>query len=126
LADVAERHGVRTVLCAPDGPRLRSDRDVIDLIGHALEHGAEMVVVPAQRLDDGFFTLRTGVAGEVIQKFVNYRLRLAIVGDISRHLQKSSALRDFVGESNRGRHVWFAPDLAALDARLESAARSLG
>ena len=121
-----DRHGVRTVECAPDGPPLRSDRDVTDLIGHALSGGAELVAISAQRLGAGFFTLRTGVAGQVVQKFVNYRLRLAIVGDISADLERSAALRDYVSESNRGHHVWFVPDLAALDARLARAAHDPG
>jgi hypothetical protein len=121
-----DRHGVRTVVCAPDGPALRSDRDVTDLIGHALADGAELVAIPARRLGDGFFTLRTGVAGQVVQKFVNYGLRLAIVGDICAYLERSSALRDYVAESNRGHHVWFVPDLAALDARLARAAPDPG
>lgn len=127
MADRAtDRLGVRTVVCAPDGPALRTDRDLTDLIGHALADGAEVVAIPAQRLGDGFFTLRTGVAGQVVQKFVNYRLRLVIVGDIREHLGRSSALRDYVGESNRGHHLWFVPDLAALDARLARAARDRG
>jgi hypothetical protein len=43
---------------------------------------------------------------------------VAIVGDISTHLEASSALRDFVFESNRGEHVWFVTDLAELEKRL--------
>jgi hypothetical protein len=30
--------------------------------------------------------MRTGVAGEILQKSVTYRLRVAIVGDISKHV----------------------------------------
>jgi len=56
----------------------------------------------------------------VLQKFVSYGYRVAIVGDIEAHLSASAALRDFVRESNAGRHVWFLPDDAALEARLTS------
>jgi hypothetical protein len=104
-----------------DGRKLASDRDAVELIGEALHRRAEVIVIPAERLDDAFFTLSTRVAGEVLQKFVNYRLRVAILGDISRHLERSSALRDFVYESNQGRHVWFVADHSELDARLERA-----
>jgi Domain of unknown function (DUF4180) len=45
------------------------------------------------------------LAGEFAQKFVNYRLRLAIVGDISQHLAGSEALCDFVAETNRGNQL---------------------
>ncbi|WBB70499.1 DUF4180 domain-containing protein [Micromonospora sp. WMMD812] len=111
-------HGVPVLDCADDGPALRDDADALDVIGDALGRGAELVVLPAGRLDDAFFQLRSGVAGEIVQKFVNYRLRLAVVGDISAHLAASSALRDFVTESNRGRQLWFLPSRADLEERL--------
>ncbi len=112
-----ELHSVRVLECAPENTRLRSDRDAVDLIGAAIEHRAALIVLPVECLDDDFFKLRTRIAGEIIQKFVNYRIRLAIVGDISRHLDDSSALRAFVNESNRGKDVWFLPSLEQLDRR---------
>ena len=90
----------------------------MDLIGQAMSDGAELVVIPALRLTDEFFSLRTGVAGTIVQKFVNYRMRLAIVGDISAHVAGSTALRDFVAETNRGRQLWFTPTFADLEKRL--------
>lgn len=110
--------GVLALQCAPDGPAIVSERAATDLIGDAFGFGAELVIVPVERLSDEFFELRTRIAGDVIQKFVTYRIRLAIVGDISRHLEASDALRAFVGESNRGRAVWFVPDLPELERRL--------
>ncbi|MGN9844581.1 DUF4180 domain-containing protein [Nonomuraea sp. H19] len=104
-------------VCEPDGPLLREDRDALDLIGEAWGCGAAWVAVPVERLHDDFFSLRTRVAGEIVQKFVNYRLGLAIVGDISRFAAASSALRDWVHEANRGRDIWFVRDLAELAAR---------
>ncbi|MEV4754921.1 DUF4180 domain-containing protein [Micromonospora sp. NPDC049559] len=114
---VRERAGVPVLVCDPDGPPIATVQDALDLIGAAFA-GAEVVAVPAGRLDDGFFSLSTRFAGEIMQRFVNYRLRLVVVGDISRHLAASSALRALVEESNRADHVWFVPDLDALDARL--------
>ncbi|MEU1755012.1 DUF4180 domain-containing protein [Micromonospora matsumotoense] len=58
------------------------------------------------------------LAGEVVQKFVNYRLRLAVVGDISGHVTRSTALRDFVVEADRGRQLRFVDTLAELEERL--------
>ncbi|TDC25438.1 DUF4180 domain-containing protein [Micromonospora sp. 15K316] len=117
-----ERHGVAVLVSDPDGPVLATTEAVLDLIGAAAFGGAEMVAVPVARLDPHFFSLGTGFAGEIMQKFVNYRLRLAVVGDISAHLAGSGALRALVAESNRHDHVWFVPDLAVLDARLAASA----
>ncbi|RKF24906.1 DUF4180 domain-containing protein [Micromonospora globbae] len=112
-----ERAGVTVLVCDPAGPPLATTEAALDLIGAAFA-GAEVVAVPAQRFDPDFFSLGTRFAGEIMQKFVNYRLRLAVVGDISAHLAASGTLRALVAESNRHDHIWFVPDLAALDARL--------
>ena len=114
-----ERAGVAVLVCDPDGPPIATERDALDLIGAAFL-GATVVAVPAGRLDPAFFTLGTRFAGEVMQKFVNYRLRLAVVGDISAHLERSGALRALVAESNRHDQVWFVPDLDALEERLRN------
>jgi hypothetical protein len=118
MADTLQtRAGVPILVCDPAGPRLTTADDALALIGAAFQ-GAEAVAVPADRLDPGFFALGTRFAGDIMQKFVNYRLRLIVVGDISRHLAASSALRALVHESNQGDHIWFVADLTALDERL--------
>jgi hypothetical protein len=114
-------YGVRVLRCAAEGPRLDGEQAALDLIGDAMGHDATLVAVPAARVADEFFRLRTGVAGAVVQKFVNYRVRLAVVGDLSRQLADSSALRDFVHEANQGGHIWFLADHDALDAKLRPA-----
>ena len=108
---VHERNGVPVLVCAADG------QGALDVIG-ATYSRADVVAIPVTRLDDRFFDLSSGLAGEIMQKFVNYQVRLAIVGDISAHLAASSALRALVLESNRGRHIWFVPDLEALGTHL--------
>ena len=52
-----------------------------------------------------FFDLKNGIAGEILQKFSTYRVRLAIVGDFSKYTSKS--LNDFIFESNKGKHINF-------------------
>ncbi|MEU7958146.1 DUF4180 domain-containing protein [Micromonospora humida] len=114
--------GVTALAGAPDGPRICGGDDATHVIGAALGHGVDLVVLPVRRLAVEFFTLRTGVAGAVVQKFVNYRLRLAVVGDISRHVGRSTALRDFVAEANRGDQLWFVDTTAELEERLRTRA----
>jgi hypothetical protein len=114
-AQTLELNGVHVLELPAEGPRLR---DAIDLITLAAEHQADLVAIPAGRLDEAFFKLATGVAGEIVQKFANYRLRLAILGDISAQVAESKALRGFVIEANRGQQLWFLEDREALAARL--------
>ncbi|MFE9613856.1 DUF4180 domain-containing protein [Streptomyces sp. NPDC006012] len=111
-------HDVRVLNCAPDGPLLDGESAALDLVGDALGREAQWVTVPVERIPDEFFRLWSGVAGAVVQKFATYRLRLAVIGDISRHLAESTALRDFVYESNQGSQLWFLADSRELDDRL--------
>ncbi|HZQ51967.1 MAG TPA: DUF4180 domain-containing protein [Bryobacteraceae bacterium] len=112
-------HGSRVVELPAEGPLFESDRDAVDIIATASEYSPEFIVIPAERFGDAFFRLRTRVAGEIIQKFLTYRVRLVIVGDISKYLTESSALRDFVFECNSGSHVWFVSDIEELHQRLK-------
>lgn len=68
------------------------------------------LVLPKENLADHFFDLRTGLAGEIAQKAINYRVKLAIVGDVSGYTSKS--LRAFIVESNRSATIRFCETVA--------------
>ena len=114
---VVERAGVPVLVVGADGPVISGTQDALDVIGSAFSR-ADVVAIPVSRLAEQFFQLRTGLAGEIMQKFTNYRIRLAVVGDISAQVAASSALRDLVFESNRGSQIWFVPTIEDLDAYL--------
>jgi len=88
---------------------ISSAGDMLDIMGDIGYRGCQKLIVHAGDLTPDFFDLRTGLAGEILQKFSNYRMRLAIVGDFSRLTSRS--WRDFIRESNRGRTVSFLPTL---------------
>lgn len=67
---------------------------------------ANQVIIHKENLTDSFFDLRSGVAGEMLQKVVNHRMQLAVVGDFS--MLTSTSVRAFISESNRSGHVIFA------------------
>ncbi|HGM7717115.1 TPA: DUF4180 domain-containing protein [Serratia marcescens] len=115
---VRQIHDRRLVVFAEAGPPLKDENDVSPFIAPAFEHDAGMIALPVNRLDAAFFQLRSGIAGAVLQKFINYRLRVALRGDITPWLAQSNALQDFVREANRSEQVWFLPSLAELEQRL--------
>ncbi len=78
----------------------------LDLIGQASFIGAQHLVTTKAQFSDAFFDLRTGLAGEILQKFVNYQLKLTIKGEWQ--TVESNALRDFIRECNRGNWISFA------------------
>ncbi len=79
-------------------------------------HECDRMVLPKACFCEAFFDLKTTLAGEILQKYTNYQMKLGIVGDFSTY--DSKALRDFIYESNRGTQVFFlltnAEAIAAL------------
>jgi hypothetical protein len=115
--------GVPCLVCAADGPLVATERDALDLIGDGGARGATLVVLPVERLAGAFFQLRTGLAGQVAQKFVQYEMRLAILGDVTGQLERSETFASFAYETNRGTQLWFVNDIDELSERLGGAAR---
>lgn len=63
------------------------------------------IAVSKKQVAESFFILSSGLAGEILQKYVNYGAHIAIYGDYSRYTSKP--LRDFIYESNKGKDVFF-------------------
>lgn len=110
--------GTRILEYPAEGPQLGNVPSVLTMIGAARGEEAEWIAVPMERLGEEFFHLSNGRAGEVLQKFVTYRVQVAILGDISPLSAASKSLHDFVVECNRGSTVWFVRDLGELRDRL--------
>lgn len=79
--------------------------------------GVRKIAIEKTAIAEEFFDLRTGLAGEILQKFTNYNVKVAIVGDFSKYTSK--ALRDFIFESNKGKSVFFKEDVAEALASLQ-------
>lgn len=88
-----------------DAALIKNLEDGVDLLGNLYYQGFDKIILHEKNLTPDFFDLKTGLAGEILQKFSNYRVRLAIVGDFTKYPGKS--LQDFIYESNKGRHVNF-------------------
>ena len=103
---------------------IRSDEVIITNAQSALdlmatvryEIDCDRIAIHKSAVTEDFFVLSTGVAGEILQKFVNYQVKLAIIGDFSEYTSKP--LRDFIYECNSGRHICFVADEAEAVRRL--------
>jgi hypothetical protein len=80
-------------------------QDGVDLMGDIYYQGFDKIIIHSQNITGGFFDLKTRIAGEILQKFSTYSVRLAIVGNFSQYQSKS--LADFIYECNNGRQVNF-------------------
>lgn len=89
---------------------LNNVEDGLDLLGNLYYQGFERIIIYEKNITPDFFDLKNGIAGEILQKFSNYRIRLIIVGDFN---YTSQSLKDFIYESNNGKQVNFLPTIAA-------------
>lgn len=85
-----------------DGFKIQSLSDGLDVMANA---GTRKVIIYKEQMMPGFFDLSTGIAGEILQKFVTYGVQIAIVGDFSEFT--SQALKNFIYECNNGYHIFF-------------------
>ncbi len=83
--------------------------DALEIMADANYQGASKVLIGENNINPAFFDLKTGLAGEIIQKFVNYRMKLSIVGNFEKYESKS--LRAFIIECNRGSCVSFISEI---------------
>ena len=85
-------------------------QSAIDLMMTAnYEAGTKNIAISKDLIVNEFFILSSGLAGEILQKFINYKFRIAIYGDYSKYTSKP--LKDFIYESNSGRDVFFTENL---------------
>lgn len=80
-------------------------QDAVDLLGNLYFEGINYAVLHEKNFCNEFFRLSNGLAGEILQKFSNYKVLLFIIGDFSQYNSKS--LSDFIRESNKGNQVNF-------------------
>lgn len=108
-------------LCAAvtcEKPVITDAQSALDLLMSAkYSIGTKNIIIPKKLVTEDFFVLSTGLAGEILQKIINYGGRIAICGDYSHYTSKP--LKDFIYESNKGKDVFF---VSSLDEALEKLA----
>lgn len=112
MIEYVNRSGITTAIVTGS---ISGVNDALDMMAEVFFGGCERMIINKESLPDGFFTLSTGIAGEILQKFSNYRMKLAIVGDFNS--LKSKSLADFIYECNKGSLVFFK---STLDEAIEA------
>jgi len=102
-------NNMKVAITEDDSLIISTVQDALDLIGEAGMEDCNRVIVYEENIHADFFRLQTGLAGEILQKFSNYRFKLAVIGDFSKY--RSRSLRDFIRESNKGNRIFFVEDL---------------
>ena len=95
---------------------IRTVEDALGLMSDCIYQGARNIIINEKNIIPDFFDLKNRLAGDILQKFTNYNVKLAVVGDYSKYLSKS--LHDFISESNKVGNINFVKSLSEAKNRL--------
>jgi hypothetical protein len=104
-----QAHSTSIAEIISDKVLIRELEDALQLLGDLYYQGFNHLILHAHHLSPAFFDLKTCLAGEILQKFVQYGMKITIIGDFSKY--QSQSLKDFIYESNKGQQVRFLTSL---------------
>lgn len=96
MTKILPLNGVDVALLETEEIIMKSVSDVLDVLATV---GTQYVILHDYNFEPVFFDLSNRKLGEAFQKFANYRVKLAIVGDFQKY--PSKILPQFIYESNR-------------------------
>ena len=121
--EVIKKNNIEIAVVSSDELLITDVQSALDLIMTVkYETGCTNIAVNKGAVVNDFFVLSTGLAGEILQKFINYGIRFAIYGDFSKYTSKP--LKDFMYESNQGKDIYFQPAVSLAVDKLAGCAES--
>jgi hypothetical protein len=95
---------------------IKDTDDALDLMAESRYLDAGKMIIRENQITPSFFDLKTGLAGDILQKFSNYRMQLALIGSFSKY--KSKSFQDFIRECNKGNRIFFLENQKAAITKL--------
>ncbi len=90
-----------------------TEQGALDLVALCGGNDTNLLMIHEAALSEGFFRLKTGVAGAVVQKLVNYYVRTAVVMPDTAAMR--GKFRDMAAEAGRGSHFRIFEDRQAAE-----------
>ncbi len=109
-------NGIKIAEIISDEVLIKETQDALDIMAESTYQGSWKIILHEKNVIPDFFDLRTGIAGDILQKFSTYNVQLALVGDFSQYSSKS--LKNFILESNRHGRIFFVSSLDEAKERL--------
>ena len=101
-----EKNGVICAVVNSDELVITDTQTALEVLMSAkYDLGTKNIIIDKKLILDDFFILSKGIAGEILQKYINYGGRIAVYGDYSHYTSKP--LKDFIYESNKGKDIFF-------------------
>lgn len=111
-----EKDGIKIAEITSDEIVVNSTQDALDIMADADYNYARRIILHEKNICSDFFKLASGLAGEILQKFVNYRVKLAIVSSFEKYGSKN--FKSFLYECNKGNQFFFAADIEEAKQKL--------
>lgn len=119
--EVIKKNNIEVAVVSSDELLITDVQSALDLIMTLkYDTGCTNIAVNKEAIVNDFFVLSTCLAGEILQKFINYGVRFAIYGDFSKYTSKP--LKDFMYESNKGNDIYFQPTASLAVDKLSGCA----
>lgn len=109
-------NGINIAIITSNKIIIKETQDALDIMANSSYQGSTKIVLYENNIIPDFFDLKTGIAGDLLQKFSTYDFQLAIVGDFSKYSSKS--LKDFIYESNKLGRINFVSSLEDAKEKL--------
>ena len=114
--EIIEINGNNIAVLRSSGVRIRETQDALDLLGESSYLNSHKIIIKEDQVTPAFFELKSGIAGDILQKFSTYNVQLAIIGDFSKYTTKS--FRDFMFESNKYGRINFVSSFEEAKEKL--------
>ncbi len=109
-------NGINIAVLRSLGILIQETQDALDLMAECTYMNSNKIIIKEDQITPAFFDLKSGIAGEILQKFSTYNVQLAIIGDFSKYTSKS--LRDFIFESNKYGRINFVSSFEEAKEKL--------
>lgn len=106
---VVKENNIEIAIVSSEHILITDTQSALDFIATVdYETGCSRMIISKSSICEEFFDLSTKIAGDILQKFINYRKKIAVIGDFSIYASKS--FKDFIYECNRGKDIFFLPN----------------
>lgn len=100
------KNGIDAVVIHSKAILIKDVPSALDLVmSMNYEYDCNRIIINKEAIVEDFFILSTCLAGEILQKFITYGIKIDIVGDYSKYTSKP--LKDFIYECNHGKDIFF-------------------
>lgn len=87
---INQRNDSKVAIISSDSIVIQNVNDAIDLMVNVRYNGCKKMLVRRENITDDFFELKSGLADEILQKYTNYNMKIAIIGDFENYKSKSA------------------------------------